>query len=83
MNDNVVPRESKPTQADDWVFLAACWFEPSSLSLLSFSALAAACSAKESFPEFAGPFPKDPDKSPLNASPFEGVGLGLFERSWA
>jgi len=76
---DVAPRESKPLQADDCVFVAGCWLRFNNLSFLSFSTFAA-CSAMDKFPELAGPFPKEPDKSPLNTSPFEGgVGFGPFD----
>ena len=76
---DVVPRESNPLQADDCVFVAVCWLRSNNLSFLSFSTFAA-CSAMDKFPELAGPFPKESDKSPLNASPFEdGVGFGPFD----
>lgn len=79
MKDEVVPRDSKPTQVGGWVFVAVCFVEFESLSLLSLSAFAA-CSAIERFPELPVPFTKESDRRPLNASPLEGDGsIGLLD----
>ena len=79
MRVDAVPRESKPLQADGWVFVAARWLKFNCFSFLSLSAFAA-CSAIDKFPEPVDPFPKVPDRRPLKASPFEGgVGFEPFD----